>query len=134
MKLSLLCSGSLPVDSDVFTNTFINSLILKKQISCSLKNTNTNLKTNLSLLCCLWLEYKYHWNRVKLLWRFERLEKFLKISISILLGWYTCCLLSYRRIAEYKVGSCWRESINDLSISLTHIEPFIRNLLYRVNH
>ena len=53
MKLSILGSGSLPVDSDVFT--FINSLILKKQISTAPYNTNVKMLMGHQLIYILHL-------------------------------------------------------------------------------
>lgn len=61
MKLSILGSGSLPVDSDVFTftNTFINSLILKKQISTALYNTNVKMLMGHQLIYILYIYYLF---------------------------------------------------------------------------
>ena len=108
MKLSLLGSGWLPVDSDVFTNTFINSLILKKQISTALNNTNVKMLMGLHLhLSISWIVF------FLLLW-----VKIIPKHINHHFPWLRYLVPGLYRIAKYKVGSRWSESINDLSISL----------------
>ena len=137
MKLSILGSGSLPVDSDVFTftNTFINSLILKKQISTALYNTNVKMLMGHQLIYILYIYYLFLYPEL-LMFIFLIVVKFwvlgkkignyfkkIKIKLELVKRYFylVYTVSSYRRLQSRRL----LEWINQGLVNITYLDPAI---------